>query len=375
MNSANQSYEAYAFNSEFGNEVVAGLITVDSRGLHFTSEAVQLSVPAMQLQVRFGTGTDERIYFQDSTAPDWEIYTDDFSILNHPRLPQGNELRASLSNNATKQEVKRRLRLIGYVFAVIALITWLVNLSVGLMVDALVARIPPTFEQELGKSALEEMETIMTLVTDSNRIAHLERVVAPLTKAFATSTNGLQFFIAEESDPNAFALPGGYVIVTTGMLKLVARPEELLGVIAHELAHVQRKHGIRTVISQAGPFLIFGVMLGSHGGVVGLLGNAADLVVRSGFSQKYETEADELGWELLVKAKVDPRGMIDVFRKLEAYEKQQRDLFDLPEAFHSHPAVEKRIKRLEKKWQKLSLKPEFQNLSELTPALRAASAP
>jgi beta-barrel assembly-enhancing protease len=204
-------------------------------------------------------------------------------------------------------------------------------------------------------------------------VAQLAMLIAPLTNAVTLGTNGLKLFIAEESDPNAFALPGGYVIVTTGLLDLVDRPEELLGVLAHELAHVQRKHGIRSMISGAGPFLIFGVLLGGRGGVVGLLGNATDVMVRSGFSQEYETEADQVGWQIMLDSRVDPRGMIEAFRKLQAHEAQQESHDDLPQAFRSHPAVEKRIARLEKKWKELKGKADFRDLSALTATLRAAA--
>jgi predicted Zn-dependent protease len=198
-------------------------------------------------------------------------------------------------------------------------------------------------------------------------------LIAPLTNAVALGTNGLTLFIAEEEEPNACALPGGYVVVTTGLLNLVERPEELLGVLAHELAHVKKKHGIRSMISGAGPFLVFGVLLGGRGGLVGILGNTTDLVFQSGFSQEYETEADEVGWQIMLAAKVDPRGMTDAFRRLQAYEAKQDLRDDVPKAFSSHPATEKRIARLEKKWKQLKMKSGFQDLSALAPVLKSAA--
>src|SRR5262249_60882305 len=138
--------------------------------------------------------------------------------------------------------------------------------------------------------------------------------------ALLASVGGRQtnytFCIAEEEEPNAFALPGGHVVVTTGLLKMTSRPEELLGVISHEVAHVTRKHGIRKAIASAGPFLIFRVFLGGDGsGVAGVVGGASDLLVRQGFSQAYETEADDVGWQAMVAAKIDPRGMTTMFEK------------------------------------------------------------
>ena len=373
MNQANQSFEASVFHPALGNEVATGTIVVDRRALHFRSEAITLEIPLHRLRVRAGEGDDERIYFQDAESPEWEIFTADFDILEHPLIPQMQTVREDMSRSATKQEIIRRLKLVGYVVAVLVLLVWLVDVAVDLAVGALVARVPPPMEQKLGAEALAELQTTMTFLEDSNRVDRLKVLIAPLTNAVALGTNGLTLFIAEEEDPNACALPGGYVVVTTGLLNLVERPEELLGVLAHELAHVKKKHGIRSMISGAGPFLVFGVLLGGRGGLVGLLGNATDLVFQSGFSQEYETEADEVGWQIMLAAKVDPRGMTDAFRKLQAYEAKQDLQDDVPQAFSSHPAVEKRIARLEKKWKKLKMKSGFQDLSALSPVLQAAA--
>lgn len=373
MNQANQSFEASVFHPTLGNEVATGTIVVDRRALHFQSEAITLEIPLHRLRVRAGEGDDERIYFQDADSPEWEIFTEDFDILDHPLIPQMQTVREDMSRSATKQEIIRRLKLVGYVVAVLVLLVWLVDVAVDLAVGALVARVPPPMEQKLGAEALAELQTTMTFLEDSNRVDRLKVLIAPLTNAVALGTNGLTLFIAEEEEPNACALPGGYVVVTTGLLNLVERPEELLGVLAHELAHVKKKHGIRSMISGAGPFLVFGVLLGGRGGLVGILGNATDLVFQSGFSQEYETEADEVGWQIMLAAKVDPRGMTDAFRKLQAYEARQDRQDDVPKAFSSHPAVEKRIARLEKKWKKLEMNSRFQDLSALAPVLRAAA--
>lgn len=353
--------------------MAAGAIVVDAREFHFQSEVLTLAVPLHRVRVRVGRDQDERLYFQDAAAPDWEVFTSDFAIIDHPLLPQMAAIREQLSREATRHEVRRRLRLVGSTIAVLALLVWLGNLAVDLAVSALVQRVPPQLEQKFGDHILAEMQAELIFVEAPDRVAQLEALVAPLTNVVALGTNGLKMFIAEEEDPNAFALPGGYVVVTTGMLNLVDRPEELLGVLAHELAHVQQKHCIRTVISGAGPFLIFGVLLGGGDGLVGLLGNATDLMMRSSFSQEYETEADEVGWQILLASRVDPRGMVGAFKKLQAQETGQPLDDVVPQAFRSHPKTEKRIARLEAKWQKLKPKPELRDLTPLTPALKAAA--
>jgi predicted Zn-dependent protease len=172
----------------------------------------------------------------------------------------------------------------------------------------------------------------------------------------------------DDEFPNAFALPGGHVFVNTGLLKLADRPEEVLGAIAHEVAHVTEKHGFRKAISAAGPILIFRVFLGGGGGLGGVMAEGSDLLVRQSFSQEYETEADDAGWKLLVAANVDPRGLTGMLRKFQGFEVSQKHVEIMPRAFSSHPALEKRIARLEAKWEKLPRKTGFVELKPTPPA-------
>jgi len=136
-------------------------------------------------------------------------------------------------------------------------------------------------------------------------------------------------------------------VVDAGLLALVDQPEELLGVLAHEMAHVTQQHHFRHIISAAGPFLIFGVFLHSRDSMLNTIAAGSGIMVFQGFSQEYEKEADDVGWRYLVTAGINPEGMISVFRKLQAYDRSRRPEYVLPQAFQSHPALAKRIARLE----------------------------
>ena len=377
MSEASHIFEAHAFHPSLGNEAVAGRIVVDRWHLHFQSDATTLEIPLTRLQVRAGAGEDERIYFQDPAQPDWEIITDDFEILNHPGIAQISNIREQLSADESRRELGRRIRILVYVAAVCVLLIWLGQLAVSAMVRSLVAKMPPQVEQEIGDSMIEEVQSEMNLLEDTNRVAKLAALASPLLESIGDGKTEFTFYIAEEEDPNAFALPGGHVVVTTGLLKMADRPEELLGVISHEVAHVTQKHGIRKAIAATGPFLIFRVFLGGNSrGVAAVAGGASDLLIRQSFSQEYETEADDIGWQALVAAKIDPRGMTVMFEKLQAYERQQKKHLaglELPRAFQSHPALEKRIARLEKKWRKLPEKTGFIDFASAQPALKQAA--
>lgn len=377
MNTPGAIFEACAFNPILGNESIAGRIVVERWVFRFESETVVMEVPFNRLHVRVGEGTDERLYFQDVAQPEWEIITADFSILEQPAIAIIDGIGARLNAEASRNELWRRLRLLGYVLGVGILLVWLSQVALSLMVRSLVAKLPPELEQEIGDAMIVEVQEEMEFIEDTNRVGNLVALAAPLTTNLAGGKMQFTFYIAEDDDPNAFALPGGHVIVTTGLLKMADRPEQVLGVLAHEVAHVTEKHGVRKVIASVGPFLIFRVFLGGNSrGLAQVAGGASDLIVRQSFSQEYETEADEVGWRTLVAAKIDPRGMTEMFGKLAAYERAQEiPGYEMPAAFQSHPALNKRIARLEKKWNKLSEKGDFMDVTGLQKNLKTAGGP
>lgn len=362
MTGANQTFEAHASHPSLGNEVATGSIFMDRWTFHFQSDVATLEIPMARLQASFGEREDERIYFSDPAQPEWSIFTTDQSILENRCLADHSAVRGQLGRVAGRRELSRRLIITGWVMGACVAAAWLGSAATSLMVRSLVARIPPEMEQKLGDALVEELQVELTFVDDTNRVAQLAALAEPLTKAASGGKTEFKFHLLEDADPNAFALPGGHVFVNTGLLKLADRPEEVLGAIAHEVAHVTEKHGFRKAISAAGPILIFRIFLGG-----GVLAGGSDLLVRQSFSQEYETEADDTGWRLLVAANVDPRGLTEILRKFEGYEAKRKHGPVMPRAFSSHPALEKRIARLEAKWKKLGRKTGFVELKANAP--------
>jgi Zn-dependent protease with chaperone function len=362
VNKLHPSFEAQAFHPSFGNEVVAGTVEFQGWALRFVSGDTGLEIPLDRLHVDLGKADDERIFLSDPQQPGLRIILPDASILERRDLPQVERIRERLSARLTHQEIQRRVRLVLYVLGGCVTLAWLGMLATGVMVRSIVARVPPEWERQLGEEVLTELRGEMQFLEDTNRVAQLAASAKPLLRALPGGEAAYQFHIVEDDEPNAFALPGGHILVTTGELKLADRPEELLGTIAHEVAHVTQKHSLRMMLSSGGPFLIIEGFFSGSGGAVGALGGTSALLVSQSFSQEYEMEADDVGWRYLVAANIDPRGMMQNFRKTLAYEKEQHRIGLVPQAFSTHPTTEKRIARLEKKWRKLPNKGPFVDL-------------
>jgi Zn-dependent protease with chaperone function len=93
--------------------------------------------------------------------------------------------------------------------------------------------------------------------------------------------------------PNAIALPSGVVIVTDELVELAAEPRELAGVFAHEIAHVERRHGLRSVLQSAGVYLLISALAGDVTSIASLAGTLPTLLAESGYSRAFEREADD----------------------------------------------------------------------------------
>jgi Zn-dependent protease with chaperone function len=356
LNGATHGFVAELFHPGLGNEVVRGKIYVEPNQLAFRSDDTTYDIPWDQLLVELGE-EDGRIYFRNRADADLRMFTEEAGILEVPGFGPAGTLRQQLERTASRRELGRRLRLIGYVVAACFGLGWLGVQATHFMVRSLVAKVPPKWEQQFGDERIAELKNEGALLDDSNRVAKLTALLAPLLQVIPHGTE-FKFHIADSKAANAFALPGGHIVVNSGLLE-IASNNELFGVIAHESAHITQNHHARKIISAAGPVIIFGMFLHSRNGLVNVVGRGSELMLTQGFSQEYETEADETGWNYLVQANIDPRGMISMFQKFKAEDNKETSAFKLPQAFQSHPALDKRIARLEAKWKQLRQPSDF----------------
>ena len=145
-----------------------------------------------------------------------------------------------------------------------------------------------------------------------------------------------ELFIAPDSSINAFAIPGGTIVVHQGLIDATRdSPDQLASVIAHEIQHIELKHGLKSLVKRAG----FGILISSVlGDVSGTLGSISHQLLQLSFSREAESEADKNAVKQLIDADMDPYAMIEFFLVLE--EKYGNSL----EWFSTHPNHDTRIK-------------------------------
>lgn len=177
------------------------------------------------------------------------------------------------------------------------------------------------------------------------------------------------FTVLDSPEINAFALPGGYVYITRGILAHMDNEAEMAGVLGHEIGHVTARHGAQRATRQQHAGLgvlaatLLGAVLENAAGVQGsteFIGQAAQGVAAgyvAGYSREQELEADALGAEYLARTRYDPRRMIDVIRVLQRQESFQADEaraagLPAPSASHwlsTHPGNDQRLRAIEQK--------------------------
>src|ERR1051325_6268162 len=312
------TYKAHAFRRGMPGVTRGELFLKPGEMLFaYADGALDLNFSAVRLRLG-GTNTDQ-LFFEDPNHPDWTIYTNDLSVLKDPHLAGRADLRPELSK-VTEQQKRWSwlLTVVAIGFLVLLGIVGLALSQKSRMVRAIATRIPISWEEDLGDKLYEQVKQSSKMVESDN--ADLDFVRERLLPVVTNSGFKFRFHVIEDKSINAFAIPGGHVFIHTGLLKAVGRPEELAGVLAHEIAHVTQRHAFRKLIESSGLYLVVQYFLGDATGIMAAIGNSSELLLKQKYSRDFEREADDVGWNYLVQAKIDPRGMLDFFQKLKAEE-------------------------------------------------------
>jgi len=215
-------------------------------------------------------------------------------------------------------------------------------------------------EIALGKQFAQEIERQAKIVDDPIISEYVNRVGQNLVRNSDVKVP-VTIKVIDSEEINAFALPGGFFFVNSGLVMRAETEAELAGVMAHEIAHIAARHGTRQatrgqIVNLASIPLIF------MGGWTGYgVRQGASVLIPIGFlsfSRGFEKEADLLGLQYMYKAGYDPTAFIDFFEKLQADEKRKPGT--MAKVFSSHPPTDDRVEDSQKNIQEiLDAKPEY----------------
>lgn len=258
---------------------------------------------------------------------------------------------ATLDRSGAAERALRR-KVVGLSLA--AVVSLIVTAIVGVpaLTNRILPLVPAAVEDRLGKAVDKEIHgaldskhlgTAFACGTAPGELAGraaMDRLIARLSVAAALPYH-LHADVVRRNEANAFALPGGHIYVYQGLIDQAERPDEVAGVLAHEIGHVAHRDGTRTVLQTAGLSFLFGMMLGDFvgGGAVVI---AARTVLKSSYSRHVEAAADAYSVSLMSKAGGDPRALGDILARIVSDKEQGiKILLDHPETKDRISAIDK----------------------------------
>jgi len=180
-------------------------------------------------------------------------------------------------------------------------------------------------EKKLGKKVVLEMEKKVEFVRDLNLQVFLDNIGQSLVAHIGPTPFEFKFYLINAKDPNAFAIPGGYIFVTTGLLVLAESEQEIAGVLSHEISHVAARHISQLIerskrLNIASMVAILAAMLAGGGGAGSQAGATMAMATAEALALKYtrdmETDADQNSLQYIIKAGYDPNGMITFLNRI-----------------------------------------------------------
>jgi Zn-dependent protease with chaperone function len=372
-----QEFEGYLFDETVETGRIKISIMAEQSGLSIKGEGIQHKVYWNNLVLEYGGSNNRQVFIKSKLDLKLNLFTNDTALIKEIKNKAG-MYGETVLKPLTKDNTKRFFLSFGFLssvfFAIIIGSILLFYFKYGKLKKIAAKAVPVEIENKLG-------ESIFKASVDQTKIIQVPEVTKALNDIYTKFKPHLkdqpyqfQFYLIRNEELNAFALPGGYVVVHTGLILEAESAEELAGVLAHEISHVTERHAVERIISSLGIVVACQVLLGDVSGLATIIVQGAQFVSMMKFSQSQESEADQMGFELMKKAKISHLGFIDFFKRAKA----KKDIIpdqvkDTLSIFSTHPPDESRIKSIDELSKKNSYEPEKLDINwvELKTALKA----
>jgi Zn-dependent protease with chaperone function len=293
----------------------SGQIALGGNRLVFTREGGRIiEIPYSRLQIRIGGQNTQHFFFTDRLQPGVEVCGQNRRILESLAASGVSEAREMLARAKRKHTLEFALRSIPFVLALLLLL-------------AIPMAIHYTPSSWLGSLVSHEHERIIGRVLMpivSSRPAgpattekHLQKIVAHFVRHNpGLEKLDLQIHLSDSDEVNAFALPGGLLVVNSELLKEAESVEEVMGVVGHEIAHVELRHVLKSTLKGFGSLAGFALVSFIVNPDFALVLLKATEFLELKYSREDELAADRRGGELLANAGISTGGLIAFFTRL-----------------------------------------------------------
>ncbi|MDF1747883.1 MAG: M48 family metallopeptidase [Alphaproteobacteria bacterium] len=214
--------------------------------------------------------------------------------------------------------------------------------------DAIARALPESLERKIADTSLDQMDKVTfspsrLSFSKKRDIWHLFREVSAAAEAPFGSVK-LEFRRSEIFGANAIALPDGTIVMLDGLVQLANNNDELAGVLAHEIGHIQHRHALRRTVRAAGITALASLILGDSVSAVEELVSVGLGLSSFAFSREFELEADETAAKVMRKMGRDPTAMIALLRRIQSNCDESCEETSL---FATHPGLRERLEALQ----------------------------
>ncbi|MDH4262618.1 MAG: M48 family metallopeptidase [Spirochaetia bacterium] len=289
--------------------------------------------------------------YPDHNVTSPAILVQDLSLLKEISA-SSNEIVRQKAMQATGIQKKKKFNKIAGIILIIVFFSGLMSIAFTQSAGIIVKLIPVKWDEKIGElgypSAIASMAPGSTKIEDKYVLQSIEEIKNRLSVSLKNTPFKYNITVLKSPVENAFALPGGKIVIFTGILLKVDSPEELAGILAHEIMHVEKRHAMKQIVSRMGLSVLFQVIVGDMADAGSVILEVGSELLSLGYSRNMETEADKEGIILLSNAGIPADGMIQFFKKMSENEKELKSMSWLL----THPLSEKRADELAKIYKK-----------------------
>ena len=324
-----------------GGRSGADIELTHDRVLAVTKDNRRFFVKYSECHVSVG-GYNDRMVFCRNEDRSLTIFCEDKKFPAALSYASGGVLEEQLQQGRTKLQAENRR---GYWMTagfLVATLLCLVGAWYGIRAAGVEAvnAVPVSVDQQIGKHSYETMDHGGTEVHDELVVKAVQQMVDRLSPHALIHEMKFEVHVIQSSEVNAFCLPGGFIVVYTGLMEQAEQPEQVAGVLAHEMAHATLRHGLQRISQSLGLAAAVNLLLGDVQGIVVLGSELFQLASINSYSRIQESAADAEGVRMMHAAGLDPLSMAEFF---EIMKKQEGDLPDGLAWISTHPDHKARI--------------------------------
>ncbi len=237
---------------------------------------------------------------------------------------------------------------IAAIFITVLLIWVGIEYGIPLVAKSAAYTVPYKLEKHIGQQGLESLDKV--LLQPSQLKKHRQQQLRQkFAQAFGYLPHyqqyQLNFRYSAQLGANAFAFPGGVFIITDDLIKLADNDEQIIAVLAHEIGHVEYRHGLRALFQNSFSALLMAGLLGDISSISSLSVTLPTILVQTRYSRQFELEADDYALSFLAAHHIKPQAFTTLLSRLEPHAAKEMTEFSALDYLSSHPNTEERIKR------------------------------